>query len=172
MLALELRVAMSGDRADKETEGWRHGRPQARTHGVPSHLRNTGVLPCRSPRVRHTMFPSTKPANATAAPDLFRGTVQRWTIDDGPLAGTACDYTFNADWTMTWRVVAGPRQGHVGRVRKFSVQPLRTNLFLVSFATAPNEAVTAAVDFASHRFVGFHIVVDEARPVGGSIHVL
>mgnify|MGYP006961792591 CR=1 FL=1 len=40
---------------------------------------------------------------ASPAPDRFRGTVQRWSIDAGPLAGSACDYTFHDDWSVSWR---------------------------------------------------------------------
>ena len=50
-----------------------------------------------------------------ATPDRFRGTIQRWTIEGGPLAGRTADYAFNDDWSLTWRVVTGPEQGRAGR---------------------------------------------------------
>jgi hypothetical protein len=108
----------------------------------------------------------------TASPDRFRGTNQRWTIDTGSLAGTAYDYAFNDDWTLTWRVIAGPEQGGVGRARSFSVQPVRSQLFLVSFPVARSEFVTATVDFASRRFVGFRNGPDGCDPMSGSVWLL
>ena len=107
-----------------------------------------------------------------ATTDRFRGTLQRWTIDAGPLAGMSCDRAFNEDWSLTWRVVSGPSQGQVGRARRFSVQPVRAQLCLVSFPTTLGEVVTATVDFASKRFVGFHAGADYCHPVTGTIRVL
>jgi hypothetical protein len=107
-----------------------------------------------------------------ATPDRFRGTIQRWTVDAGPLAGTTCEHVFNEDWSMTWRLVTGADQGRVGRARVFLVQPVRSQLYIVAFSRAEGEDVTAAVDFASRRFVGF--VTREARiePYSGSIETI
>ena len=32
-----------------------------------------------------------------AAPDRFRGTIQRWTIDEGATSGATLDLAFNTD---------------------------------------------------------------------------
>ena len=106
-----------------------------------------------------------------AGPDRFRGTLQRWTIDTGPLADTVCDVAFNEDWSLTWRVVAGVAQGDAGRARHFDVQPVRVQLFIVSFPIA-GELLTVTVDFASRRFVGFRTGPAVCLPVGGSIRAL
>jgi hypothetical protein len=114
-----------------------------------------------------------RPASMIDASDRFRGTIQRWTIDAGPLAGTAYDHAFNTDWSLTWRVVAGSEQDRVGRARQFSVQAVRSQLFLVSFPLPDGELLTATVDFASKRFVGFLTGPDDAcTPLAGSIRVL
>lgn len=107
-----------------------------------------------------------------AAPDRFRGTTQRWTVDAGPLAGTACDYAFNEDWSLAWRVVAGPRQGHAGRARRFHAQPVRAQLFLVSFPVSDDVFLTATVDFASRRFVGYETSREASRAIGGGFSIL
>ena len=107
-----------------------------------------------------------------ATPDRFRGTTQRWTIDTGPMAGASWDYAFNEDWSLTWRVVAGPDQGQAGRARRFTVAPVRSQLFLVTFAVAPGEHVTAAVDFAGRRLVGVRTGPDDCLPMTGSVRVL
>lgn len=107
-----------------------------------------------------------------ATPDRFRGTIQRWTVDAGPLAGRTCDHAFNEDWTLTWRVMAGADQGLAGRARRFSVQPVRAQLFLVCFATIPGEIVSATVDFSSRRFAGFHVGADYCHPVSGAFRTL
>ena len=107
-----------------------------------------------------------------ATQDRFRGTVQRWTVDTGPHAGTACDYAFNEDWSVAWRVVAGPEQGRVGRAREFLVQPLRAQLFLVTFSPADGERITAAIDFASRRFVSFRGEGDLAEALSGSFRTI
>jgi hypothetical protein len=104
--------------------------------------------------------------------DRFRGTIQRWTIDAGPLAGTICDHAFNDDWSLTWRVVAGPTQGQVGRAREFFVQPIRAQLFLVSFPILRGIVVTANVDFASRRLTGFQSGLEHCVPLGGSFRTL
>ena len=104
--------------------------------------------------------------------DRFRGTLQRWSIDAGPLAGTTCDHAFNEDWSLTWRVTTGPCQGRVGRCRQFAVQGVRSQLFIVSFAKGVDETVTATVDFASMRFVGFHLGAGRCDAVSGSIRIL
>lgn len=112
------------------------------------------------------------PAMIAAIPDRFRGTTQRWTVDTGPLAGTACDYAFNEDWSLAWRVVTGPAQGQAGRARRFHAQPVRAQLFLVSFPAADSVVVTAAVDFASRRFVGYETSPRDCRAIGGVLRVL
>jgi len=106
-----------------------------------------------------------------ATHDRFRGTIQRWTVDSGPLAGTAYDHAFNEDWSLTWRIVAGRDQGRVGRAREFLVQPVRAQLFVVSFAPAERELVTATVDFASRRFVGFRTRGEVTEPLSGSLKI-
>ncbi|HTP97857.1 MAG TPA: hypothetical protein VMN56_00940 [Casimicrobiaceae bacterium] len=106
-----------------------------------------------------------------AVPDRFRGTIQRWSVETGPLAGTVCDLAFNEDWSLTWRVIAGLAQGDAGRARRFDVQPVRVQLFIVSFPIA-GEVLTVTVDFASRRFVGFRTGAADCLPVEGSIRVL
>lgn len=104
--------------------------------------------------------------------DRFRGTLQRWIVENGPLAGTACDHAFNEDWSLTWRMTMGPAQGQVGRARVFRVQPVRSQLFLVCFARTASETVTAAVDFASLRFAGFYTGPERCDPVSGAVRIL
>lgn len=113
-----------------------------------------------------------RPAVIAASPDRFRGTVQRWTVEAGPLAGTASDHAFNEDWSLTWRVLSGPEQGRVGRAREFLVQPVRAHVFLVSFSYAEGERITASVDFASRRFVGFRDRGERCEPMSGSVRTL
>jgi hypothetical protein len=115
------------------------------------------------------LSPATPPP---ALADRFRGTVQRWTLDDGPLAGTRMDCSFHTDWSLDWRVVAGRFQGRLGRARVFVQQSVRAQLFLVSFAMGDGERLTATVDFASRRLVGVLVRGDEAIAVGGALQVL
>jgi hypothetical protein len=88
--------------------------------------------------------------------DRFRGTSQRWIIETGPLANTQYDYAFHDDWSLTWQVRAGELQGQVGRARHFLMQPVRAQLFLISFQAMPHLMVAVTVDFASRQIVGFH----------------
>ena len=106
------------------------------------------------------------------APDRFRGTTQRWTLDGGPFAGTRVDCTFNTDWSLDWRVVAGQLQGRTGRARTFVQQAVRAQLFLVSFAMSDSERLTATVDFASKRLVGVFAGAEQAFAVSGVLQVL
>ena len=76
-------------------------------------------------------------AAETAPADRFRGTMQRWTLTNDARRATVCDYEFCADWSLPWRVVAGPRQGQVGRSRRFQVQQVRPDAYLITFATTP-----------------------------------
>jgi hypothetical protein len=107
-----------------------------------------------------------------ATPDRFRGTIQRWTIDGGAMSGVVLDHAFNTDWSLTWRVVAGPAQGRAGRARQFNVEPVRSQLFLISFPIFDSELISATVDFASKRVVGFLTDRDTCTRIVGSIRVL
>lgn len=82
------------------------------------------------------------------------------------------DYAFNDDGSLTWRVVAGPDQGRAGRARSFGVQAVRSQLFIVTFAIADAESVTATLDFASRRLAGFHRVGAHARPMSGIVRTM
>jgi hypothetical protein len=88
-------------------------------------------------------------------PDRFRETTQRWEIEAGPLAGTALDYSFHDDWSVTWREVTGPRQGEKGRARQFHVEAVTAGVYLLSFSIAPGVVLTAIVDFSTRRLIGF-----------------
>ena len=118
------------------------------------------------------MSPLRQIARSTSEPDRFRGTVQRWSIEAGPLAGTICDHAFNNDWSLTWRMVAGDRQGQVGRAREFVIQPVSDQVFLVSFATTPGVSVTAAVDFKSRRLTGVQTGPGYLHPMGGNFRTM
>ena len=74
------------------------------------------------------------PADEAAPEDRFRGTMQRWTLANGERRAIVCDYEFCADWSVTWRVVAGPTQGQVGRARQFQIQEVRADVFVIWFA--------------------------------------
>jgi hypothetical protein len=130
--------------------------------------RDSGVNPLSLNRHVRALPPPT----LMPAPHRFRGPLQRCPLDAGPLAGTACDHAFNEDWSLSWRVIAGPEQGRVGRARVFLVQPVRAQLFLVSFVPADGESVTAAVDFASRRFVGFRTSGERTEPFSGSVRAI
>lgn len=108
----------------------------------------------------------------TAPDDRFRGTMQRWTLTDGARRATVCDYEFCADWSLLWRVVAGPRQGQVGRSRRFQVQQVRPDVYLITFAATPGATITAVVDFASGTLAGYASEADESRPFTGSLQFL
>jgi hypothetical protein len=88
-------------------------------------------------------------------PDRFRGTTQRWVIEGGPLAGTTLDYSFQDDWSITWREVAGARQGEKGRARQFHLEAVAADLYLLSFSIAPGVVLTVTLDFSTRRLVGF-----------------
>ena len=107
-----------------------------------------------------------------ATPDRFRGTIQRWTIDAGAMSGAILDHAFNTDWSLTWRVVAGAKQGRAGRARQFNVEPVRSQLFLVSFPIFDSELITATIDFASKRVVGFLTDQDTCTRIAGAIRIL
>jgi len=110
--------------------------------------------------------------NAFERVDPFRGTAQRWRIEAGPLAGTICDCTFNEDWSVAWRVVAGARQGKAGRARTFQAQPLRPRLYLATFALMDDIVMAVAVDFASGRLSGYATTSQSTHAVGGSFLAL
>lgn len=111
-------------------------------------------------------------AAETVPEDRFRGTTQRWTLTDGARRATVCDYEFCADWSLLWRVVAGPRQGQVGRSRRFQVQQVRPDVYLITFAPITGATITAVADFASGTLAGFASEADESRPFTGSLQSL
>ncbi len=103
--------------------------------------------------------------------DPFRGTTQRWSVATGLLAGTVIDCTFNDDWSLVWRVAAGPRQGQVGRTRRFDMQRLRPRLFLVTFALLEDARLTAAVDLQARRLTGFAVRGSGSESFSGTLQV-
>lgn len=111
-------------------------------------------------------------ANDSIPTDPFRGTIQRWSLDTGPLAGTTCDLAYNEDWSLGWRMVAGPRQGQLGRARQFMMKPVRSMFYLVWFPVTPGVFVTATVDFANRRVDGFQYDDGGCHSFGGSLRVL
>lgn len=109
---------------------------------------------------------------ASPAPDRFRGTVQRWSIDAGPLAGSACDYTFHDDWSVSWRVVTGAHQGHGGRAREFRAQAVNAETATVAFSVAPGVTVVATLDFARRRLAGYQVTPTALEPLAGTLRIL
>jgi hypothetical protein len=105
--------------------------------------------------IRKTVATPVSKATPVSNPDRFRETTQRWEIEAGPLAGTALDYSFHDDWSVTWREVTGPRQGEKGRARQFHVEPVAADLYLLSFSIAASVVLTVALDFSTYRMVGF-----------------
>ena len=105
--------------------------------------------------IRKTVATRVSSAMPVSNPDRFRETTQRWEIEAGPLAGTALDYSFHDDWSVTWREVTGPRQGEKGRARQFHVEAVTADLYLLSFSIAASVVWTVALDFSNYRMVGF-----------------
>ncbi len=83
-----------------------------------------------------------------------------------------CDHAFNDDWSLTWRVVAGGRQGQVGRAREFVVRPLRDELFLLSFVATPGASMIVAVDFATLRVTGAQAGSGHCLPLSGTFRTM
>ena len=69
-------------------------------------------------------------------------------------------------------MVAGPRQGQVGRCRRFQVQQVRPDVYLITFAATPGATITAVVDFAGGTLAGYASEADESRPFTGSLQFL
>lgn len=103
--------------------------------------------------------------------DPFRGTTHRWEVDTGMLAGTIIDCAFHEDWSLVWRVVAGPRQGQAGRSRRFEMQRIRPRLFLLTFSILEDARLAASVDMHSLRLTGYAIRGGSCEALGGSFHV-
>jgi hypothetical protein len=119
------------------------------------------------------MFPNRKTvAKHVSNPDRFRGTAQHWMIDAGPMAGTMLDIAFHDDGSVTWREVAGVRQGESGRARQFHAEAVTGDLYLLSFSTAPGVMLTVTVDFSTRHLVGFRAGADNRIVVRGSFRTL
>ncbi len=113
-----------------------------------------------------------RPADDPPRPDRFRDTMQRWRIRGRGQRPTVCDYVFCIDGSLTWRVVAGPAQGQVGRSREFHVQQVGPDLYLLSFAALPGIRITAAMDFRRGSVTGYGGPPDDSTPFTGTFETL
>ena len=87
--------------------------------------------------------------------DSLAGRTIRWTFDDGPMAGMAIEHSFDADGSVTWRMVDGPHQGAMAREKAYGAVKVNESVWAVSYLAASGHTLTAVLDFDQGRVYGF-----------------
>jgi hypothetical protein len=97
--------------------------------------------------------------------DPVRGKTLRFTFDDGPMAGKAFEHVFDENGTVTFRAVNGDGGGGGGAKEKgkanptpdtkYEVATVRSDVCAVSYLSSAGYTLTAVLDFATKKLVGF-----------------
>ena len=79
----------------------------------------------------------------------------RWTFTDGPMAGTPIEHVFDANGSVTWRIVDGPNKGVSKTEREYAAEQIDDHNWAVSYLSASGYTLTVILNFANHRAIGF-----------------
>jgi len=79
----------------------------------------------------------------------------RWTFTDGPTAGTTFEHFFDADSSLSWRIVGGPNADVAKRESVYAAEQIDEQNWAVSYLAASGYTLTVVLNFANHRAIGF-----------------
>lgn len=102
------------------------------------------------------------------------GRTLRWTIDDGPTAGSTYEHTFEADGSVVFRKVeGGSASGKGTRVKKYASFEVAPEVQLLSYLAGDSGyTLTVALNFDSGRLYGFASNDKEWYPVSGTFEAV
>jgi len=102
------------------------------------------------------------------------GRTLRWTIDEGPTAGSTYEHTFEQDGSVTFRKVESGAAGGKGtRVKKYGSFEVAPEVQLLSYlAGESGYTLTVALNFDSGKLYGFASNDKEWHPVSGTFEAV
>ena len=104
--------------------------------------------------------------------DSLSGKTLRWTFTDGPVAGMRFEHTFDADGSVTWRILDGPGQGQSKREERYGTLPLSEDVSTVSYMSAAGDTLTVVLDFSTGRMCAFASSRSDWYPLTGTFEVV
>jgi len=110
----------------------------------------------------------------TSTSTSLAGRTLRWTIDDGPTAGSTYEHTFAEDGSVVFRKVeAGTASGKGTQVKKYAAFEVAPEVQLLSYLAGDSGyTLTVALNFDSGRLYGFASNDKEWYPVSGTFEAL
>ncbi len=102
--------------------------------------------------------------------DPIRGSIVRWSYDDGPVAGMTFEHTFAPDGTVTYRQ-AGAVPGPSGPGYRYELERITDTVYAVSYLSKANGyTLTTVIDLDAKAIVSFasnekELVVQHGRLV-------
>ena len=83
------------------------------------------------------------------------GKTIRWTLVDGPLAGTTFDHSFNEDGSVTWTAVNGQWKGATRREKSYFAVKMNEKIWAISYRDASGNTLTVVLNLDDYHVVGF-----------------
>lgn len=87
--------------------------------------------------------------------DPLAGRTIKWTFDDGPMAGTSVEHSFNADGTVTWTFLDGEYRGASKREKSYAAVKVSERTWAVSYLAASGHTLTVVLNLDDGRAYAF-----------------
>jgi hypothetical protein len=87
--------------------------------------------------------------------ETLTGRTIRWSFEDGPMAGTSFEHDFNADGSVTWRIIDGQHKGASAREKSYSAVKINAQTWAISYFAASGHTLTVVLSVEDGRAVAF-----------------
>jgi phenolic acid decarboxylase len=87
--------------------------------------------------------------------DSLAGRTITWTFDDGPMAGTSIEHSFNSDGTVTWTMLDGEFKGASVREKSYAAVKVSEKVWAISYLAASGHTLTVVLNLGDGRMYGF-----------------
>jgi len=104
--------------------------------------------------------------------ESLRGKTVRWTVTEGPVAGTLFEHTFDGDGTVVWRIVSGPGEGASRREPRYGTFRVAPDVHVLSYLSASGHTLTVVLNLADGRMFGFASSDKDWSPATGTFEVV
>jgi hypothetical protein len=110
----------------------------------------------------------------TSTSTSLAGRTLRWTIKEGPTAGSTYEHRFEADGSVVFcKVEGGTASGKGTRVKKYASFEVAPEVQLLSYLAAESGyTLTVALNFDTGRLYGFASNDKEWYPVSGTFEAV
>lgn len=105
-------------------------------------------------------------------PDAISGKTIRWTWTEGPTTGTTNEHVFNADGSVTWRVIEGPAKGRSATEKEYAAWKITDDVVALSYLAESGYTLTVILNFRDNNMVGFASGAKEWYPVKGTFELV